>query len=238
MFRFPKIKSIQFSFMEFGPSNPIVGSAKNKISFEQVKRYYLPRLFANENINFYPNISFNDQLDIFYDKCQAKADCRECIGFFHTQLSVPEEHELFCKQFIPAENHRLSQLERKNKTEFSRKLLVRRSERSKEKFVQDWEPFYDKMQKEIDKRKKLVIYMPEFLEYEIFYGYRHTVEFDDDRSHWRLHELWQLEHLRYCSEEKRLWPQKSLYEEKLSERLIIEDISRRIEKSSLDDNSE
>ena len=238
MFRFPKIKSIQFSFMEFGPTNPIVESAMNKISFEQVKRYYLPRLFANENINFYPNISFNDQLDTFYDKCKAKADCGDCIGFFHTQLSIHEEHELFCKEFIPAEDHRLSQLEQKNKTEFSRKLFVRRSKRSKEKFVQDWEPFYDKMQNEIDERKKLVIYMPQFLEYEIFYGYRHTVVFNGERSHWRLYELWQLDRLRYWFEEKSLWPSKSLYEEKLSERLIIEDISRRIEKFSLNENSE
>ena len=228
--------------MEFGPSKSIVPSAGNKVSHEHVKRLYISTPDSLENWRFlndyrYPNTSLNNQLDLFYEKCCSNADCRECIGFFHTKLSIRQEHEIFCERFIPVENHRLSKIEQKNKQEFRGKMNKRKSKSSKEKFYQDSKPEYDRRQNEIDKRREIYTKIPEFLEYDLFHGYRHTFEFREELFHFKLHELWQLEHLRYWSEEERLWPSSSTFEERISEHNIIEDITNRIAESSERDNS-
>ena len=222
---FSKIKTIRFSFMEFGPSKSIVVSAGNRINIGEVKRLYARKLNHSRLIAYYyryPRISFNDQLDLFYEKCGANNDCRECIGFFHTKLTFREEQEKFCEQYISTEETRLSKLKRKNKADVKTSQLMKDSKRK-----------YDERQNEIDERQKIYTQIPEYLEFELFYGYRHTIEFDDSRREWRMYELWKLENLRYWSEEERLWPSASTYEDRLLEQNIISDITVQIENSKI-----
>ena len=235
--------------MEFGPSKSIVVSAGNRINIGEVKRLYARKLnpsrlmFERYAYNYrYPRISFNDQLDLFYEKCGANNDCRECIGFFHTKLTLREEQEKFCEKYISTEENRLSKLKRKWNSD---KIHVKPAQ--KDKFMKDSKRKYDERQKniirkyilkkikqnEIDERQKIYTQIPEYLEFELFYGYRHTIEFDDSRREWRMYELWKLENLRYWSEEERLWPSSSTYEDRLLEKNIISDITVQIENSKI-----
>ena len=217
--RFPNIKTIRFSFTDFGPSNELIASAGNKVNNGEVRRLYALRNFGNEN-DRYPNISLNDQLDIFYEKCRINSDCRECVGFFHTQLMIRDEHELFCDQFIRKEAERLSKLQRKNKEDLYKKKNTRTSKERKNELIRNAKLDYDDRKLDIALQQSLLPFKSEYLEYELYYGYRHTIEFNERRSHWRTDELYQLEHLRYWSEEEKLWPSSSTYEEYLSEEYI------------------
>ena len=223
---------MRFSFMEFGPCNDLINSAGNRVNVGEVKRLYYTRNFRNRNENRYPKISFNDELDLFYEKCLLNVCCGGAVGFFHAQLLSEEDDESFCDRFLKKEKHRLSKEERKSKNDYFRKMNSHKTDDRRQSYIRMAKPAFDAEQQKIKKEKDIAKKLPKFLEYGLFYGYRSTCEFGEDRTRWRMHELYQLEHLRYYSEEAKLWSESPGYHEYESQKNIMNDITRQLQSRS------
>ena len=215
--------------MEFDPSNDLIHSAGNRVNVGEMKRLYYTRNFRNRNEDRYPRISFNDQLDLFYEKSLSNTCCGGAIGFFHAELLTEEEDENFCESFLVKEEYRLSKEKRRSKRDYFRKLNIHKTDDRRQNYIREAKPEYVAEQQKIDREKDMAKKIPKFLEYGLFYGYRSTCEFGQDQTRWRMHELYQLEHLRYYSEEAKLWPESPGYHEYESQKNIIEDITRTLE---------
>lgn len=145
-------------------------SAQNQISKSEVKRLYHQKRYIK--------ISFNDHLDSFYQKCLMKEVGTGIVHFFQTEKLKSDQSSSFADQFFKNEKERYRKnAERKFQKELKKIKqqegdLVRIKEQRNE-FVQRHLNNLNLIQKEVIKSK-----LPDFLGYNLFHGFRATIEFD------------------------------------------------------------
>lgn len=174
--RIDQVEFLRISFLEFRPSRKIMVSAQNQISKSEVKRLYHQKRYIK--------ISFNDQLDSFYEKCLLKEVGTGMVHFFHTEKLKSDQSSSFADEFFKNEKERYRKRAEISKRKFHNGLKkikqyegdpdnVRILEQQYE-FVQQHLNNLNLIHKEVIRTSKL----PDFLGYNLFHGFRATIEFD------------------------------------------------------------
>lgn len=182
--------------MEFLPISELIGSAENHIN-EQLAR----QLYRNSNRPWAttwdspPWVSFNNQLDRFYEECLIDKIENETVRYFYSRKMTVNECIDFEKSYQSKEESRIALLYdntwrsyRKKVNEFERKarkqnwtedeLFKKRTEA-----VNRSNEFVTNRQKRIRDEREHTAQFPRFLDHQLFYGSRLTIEFTTNNSY-------------------------------------------------------
>ena len=192
-----RIQRLRISLMEFLPMSEIIKSAENHINERLASQ-----LYRNSNRPWVtawdspPWVSFNNQLDKFYEECLINKIENETVRYFYSRKTTANEFINFEKSYQSKEEKRIALLYdttwrryRKKPKEFNKKarkqnwsgeeLYKKRTEavsRSKE-FV----TFLNR-QKRIRDEREHTAQFPGFLDHQLFYGSRLTIEFTSNNN--------------------------------------------------------
>ena len=176
--RIDQVELLRISFLEFRPSRKIMVSAKNQISKSEVKRLYHQKRYIK--------ISFNDQLDSFYEKCLLEDVGTEIVHFFQTEKLKSDQSSSFADQFFKNEQERYRKRAENSKRKFHEGLKeIKQYEGDLDhvSLLEQRNEFLQRNLNNLNQIHKQVITttkskLPAFLGYNLFHGFRATVEFD------------------------------------------------------------
>ena len=173
-----QVDLLRISLIEFRPSRKIMVSAQNQISKSEVKRLYHQKRYIK--------ISFNDQLDSFYEKCLLEDVGTEIVHFFQTEKLKSEQSSSFADQFFKNEQERYRKRAENSKQKFHKelkKITEYDGDPDNVSILEQRNEFLQRHLNNLNQIHKQVITtarskLPAFLGYNLFHGFRATVEFD------------------------------------------------------------
>ena len=190
------IGKLRISFFLFDSFKKIVKSAGYKVNKQEVER-----LYQSDRL---PKVSLNDELDMFYEKCLQNNTCSEFVYFFQTKMMTLDRQSLI-KEQLAQMRRQFAEQTKKNWIDFQTKLAERNCtfQYSLETRLGDSTEFitselqrlnhyhthrarmrhnYNETQHRIDTVLKFTLKKTDELEYNLFNGFRATVEFDFERG--------------------------------------------------------
>ena len=194
-----QIQLLRISLMEIRPMNPLVPSADHHINERLVVQLYQNSNPANlapwaSKWNSFNNqlpqslVSFNDQLDQFYEACLLNKIKNETVRYFYARKTTPNEFVDFEKRYKSQEEIRVSQhyanswrRYREKLYEFERMAMHQNwsTEELNKHRKESYQKYYDflaQSNRKFQKDSERTAHFPEFLDHQLFHGVRMTIE--------------------------------------------------------------
>ena len=166
-----KVASLRVTVMEFRVKRRIRPSIGVKISSMDVGDLYKKQ---HQSL-----MSFNNDLDLFYEQCLHKKVPNEVVQFFHAQQLTAEEFQSFqcrCEESI---HKRFSTSHRQNCSKYTKVLGKFASIENDEIFNSDWnidfvnaKNIFEENKSQLNDTKRSVLNLSENQDYKLFIGYR------------------------------------------------------------------
>ena len=168
---------LRISFMEMRVGRSTRPSRGRKLSLHDVEEFYK---ISNEQI-----MSFNNQLDLYYEECLSEQVRNTVVRFFHAQQLEFDNFQIFQSNFIRSKNKQLAGKHRNNYRTYIRKLAELASPNELEaETIPKWnrrlksaQIQFDARKHHIDQRILSAIKISEKQEFRLFIGYRVSFEF-------------------------------------------------------------
>ena len=185
-----RIERLRISLMEFLPMTKFIGSADHHINERLAVQLYRksnpPWVTAWDSP---PWVSFNNQLDTFYEGCRLNKIENETVRYFYSRKISVNEFPDFENSYQCKEDSRIALHFNNTWKRYARKVrefdkMARKQNWSREQFyknrretVNKSNEFVTNRQKRIRDEREHTAQFPGFLDHQLFYGSRTTIEF-------------------------------------------------------------
>ena len=134
-------------------------------------------------------VSFNDQLDKFYEDCLLNRIENETVRYFYARKTTVNEFKNFEKSYQKKEESRVEQVDNNTSRSHPNKLynFYKKSReqnwnkeelsKNRKKFNKKFSEYEKKSRKRVREERKHAAQFSEFLDHQLFHGSRITVEF-------------------------------------------------------------